>query len=63
VGVPAGASVYPKEVAKIPRSWAEQRFSDLRYWNDDLPKGGHFASMEVPDSLAEEIRTFFRPLR
>jgi pimeloyl-ACP methyl ester carboxylesterase len=63
VAVPAGASVYPKEVAKIPRAWAQQRFSDLRYWNDDLPKGGHFASMEVPESLGVELRTFFGPLR
>jgi pimeloyl-ACP methyl ester carboxylesterase len=28
-----------------------------------MPKGGHFAAMEQPDALADEIRAFFRPLR
>jgi pimeloyl-ACP methyl ester carboxylesterase len=63
VAAPAGASIYPKEIAKIPRSWAERRFRDLRYWNDELTKGGHFASMEVPESLAAELRAFFRLVR
>jgi pimeloyl-ACP methyl ester carboxylesterase len=28
-----------------------------------MPRGGHFAAMEQPQALAEEIRAFFRPLR
>jgi hypothetical protein len=28
-----------------------------------MPRGGHFAAMEQPDALAEEVRAFFRPLR
>jgi pimeloyl-ACP methyl ester carboxylesterase len=28
-----------------------------------MPRGGHFAAMEEPELLAEEIRAFFRPLR
>ncbi|MGQ0467479.1 MAG: epoxide hydrolase family protein [Sporichthyaceae bacterium] len=61
--VPAGVSLFPKEIAPLPRSWIEQRFRDLRYWNDDLDRGGHFASLEVPEVFVEELRTFFRLVR
>jgi pimeloyl-ACP methyl ester carboxylesterase len=63
VSVPTGASIFPKEIAKIPRSWAQARFTDLRYWNDDLPRGGHFASLEVPELYVAELRKFFRLVR
>jgi epoxide hydrolase len=60
VGVPMGASIFPKEIAKTPRSWLERRFTDIRYFNTDLAKGGHFASLEVPDLFVEELRACFR---
>jgi pimeloyl-ACP methyl ester carboxylesterase len=41
---------------------AERVFADIRRWTV-MAKGGHFAAMEQPDALAEEIRAFFRPLR
>ena len=41
--------------------WAERAF-DIRRWTR-MPRGGHFAALEAPDLLAEEIRAFFRPLR
>jgi pimeloyl-ACP methyl ester carboxylesterase len=63
VSVPTGASIFPKEIAKIPRSWAQARFRDLRYWNTDLTQGGHFASLEVPETYADELRKFFRLVR
>jgi pimeloyl-ACP methyl ester carboxylesterase len=44
-----------------PRSWAERAFNVV-HWTE-LPKGGHFAAMEQPELLAEDIREFFRPLR
>jgi pimeloyl-ACP methyl ester carboxylesterase len=40
----------------------EQRFTDLRYWNE-LDRGGHFAALEQPDLFVEELRTFFRLVR
>jgi len=61
VAVPAGAALFPKEIVQPPRSYAE-RFLDLRRWSPQ-PRGGHFAAMEQPHLLAEEIRAFFRPLR
>lgn len=63
VPVPTGVSLFPREIAPLPRAWAEQRFTDIRYWRDDLERGGHFASLEVPEVFVEELRTFFRLVR
>ena len=62
VNVPAGCSLFPKEIIQIPRSWAEGRFTDLRYWNQ-VPKGGHFAAFEQPELFVDELRNFFRLVR
>ncbi|HYO69848.1 MAG TPA: epoxide hydrolase [Archangium sp.] len=61
VDVPTGVSIMPRDVVQMPRSWAEQYY-DLRSWNV-LPAGGHFAHMEQPERLVQDIRDFFRPLR
>lgn len=61
VSVPTGIVRLPRELPMPPRSWAERAF-DIRHWTE-LPRGGHFAAMECPFELAEDIRTFFRPLR
>lgn len=58
---PLGMSLFPKELPTPPRSWVERVF-DVRRWTS-MPKGGHFAALEQPELLAEEIRAFFRPLR
>ncbi|MDB1089556.1 epoxide hydrolase [Streptomyces sp. ACA25] len=61
VEVPVGCSVFPKD-AWLPRAWAAERFTDLRYWKD-LDSGGHFAALERPEVLAAELRVFSRMLR
>ncbi|WP_118183341.1 epoxide hydrolase family protein [Paraburkholderia phosphatilytica] len=58
---PVGFARFPKEIHRPPRSWLERVF-DVTQFND-MPRGGHFAAMEQPALLAEEIRRFFRPLR
>jgi len=58
---PCGIVHLPKELPMPPRSWAERAFN-IVHWTS-LPRGGHFAAWEQPDLLAEDIRTFFRPLR
>jgi pimeloyl-ACP methyl ester carboxylesterase len=58
---PLGVALFPHEIAMPPRSWAERCF-DVRRWTE-MPAGGHFAALEQPQLLAEEIRAFFRPLR
>lgn len=43
------------------REWAERLFNVQRW--TQMPRGGHLAALEEPAALAEDIRTFFRPLR
>ena len=62
IGVPAGCSVFPGEVYRASRRWMEQRFSDLRYWNE-LGRGGHFAAFEQPELFVTELRSCFRMMR
>ena len=62
VPVPAGASIFPKEIYRPSRRWAEPQFRDLRYWNE-LDKGGHFAAMEQPTTFVDELRAAFRVFR
>jgi pimeloyl-ACP methyl ester carboxylesterase len=62
ITVPAGCSIFPKEILRPSRRWVEQRFRDLRYWNE-LDRGGHFAAFEQPAIFVEEVRRFFRDLR
>ena len=61
IEVPMGYAEFPKEILRPPRSLAERTY-DVRRWRR-MPKGGHFAAMEQPESLAAELRAFFRPLR
>jgi len=61
VEAPTGIAVFLKEVILLPRRWAE-RYYNLKRWTI-MPSGGHFASMEEPQRLVEDIRAFFRPLR
>ena len=62
VEVPTGVTLFPKELWRLPRSWIERRYTDLRYWSEPAT-GGHFASLEQPEVFVDELRTFFRPLR
>jgi epoxide hydrolase len=62
VAVPTGVSLFPHEIFRTPRPWAERRFTDLRYWKE-LDRGGHFASLEQPEVFVRELREFFRTLR
>jgi pimeloyl-ACP methyl ester carboxylesterase len=59
--VPAGFALFPKDLSDPPREWAE-RFFDIKRWTE-MPRGGHFAALEEPELLVNEIREFFRPLR
>lgn len=58
VTAPVGHSVYPAEIIHTPRTWAERVF-DIRYWNE-MPRGGHFPALEVPEDFVREIRACFR---
>jgi pimeloyl-ACP methyl ester carboxylesterase len=62
IGVPVGCSVFPKEIFRASRRWAEKGYPDLRYWGEP-PRGGHFAAFEQPDLFVQEVRAAFRAFR
>lgn len=59
--VPAAFALFPKDINPAPRELAE-RFFNVKRWTR-MPQGGHFAAMEEPELLAEDIRARFRPFR
>jgi pimeloyl-ACP methyl ester carboxylesterase len=59
--VPAAFALFPKDISQPPREWAE-RFFNLQRWTA-MPRGGHFAAMEEPELLTEDIRIWFRAFR
>jgi len=61
VKVPVGHAHFPAEIITCPRRWAEAKFNITRW--TDMPRGGHFPAMEVPDLFTDEIRAFFRAYR
>ena len=58
---PAAFAMFPKDLTSPPREWAE-RFFSVQRWTE-FPRGGHFAALEQPEALVEDLRAFFRPLR
>jgi len=62
VDVPMGYAEFPAEILHPPRSLAQRMYTNIQRWTR-MPKGGHFAALEQPEALAQEIREFFRPLR
>jgi pimeloyl-ACP methyl ester carboxylesterase len=62
VHVPTACSIFPKEILRTSRRWAEKRFTHLVHWNE-LAKGGHFAAFEQPETFVEEVRAGFRHAR
>ena len=59
--VPAAVALFPKDITPAPREWAERTFNVQRW--TQMSSGGHFAALEEPELLVEDIRAFFRPLR
>jgi pimeloyl-ACP methyl ester carboxylesterase len=62
VRAPMAVSAFPEELNQAPKSWAERAYPKLFHYNR-LPKGGHFAAFEQPESLVDELRTAFRQFR
>jgi pimeloyl-ACP methyl ester carboxylesterase len=62
LSVPAAVTVFPEEYVQAPRSWTEQAYHNLIYFNQ-AARGGHFAAWEQPQLFAEELRAAFRTLR
>ena len=62
VEIPIAVSAYPDELYPCPKSWAERVYPRLIHYNR-LPKGGHFAAWEQPESFTQELRAGFRSIR
>jgi len=62
VSIPAAVTVFPGENYQAPRSWTEQAYHKLIYFNE-VENGGHFAAWEQPQLLSQEVRAGFRSLR
>ena len=58
---PAGIAIFPGEMSKPPRHWVE-RLYNVQHWTE-MPRGGHFAALEEPELLVDDIRRFFRKVR
>jgi pimeloyl-ACP methyl ester carboxylesterase len=61
VDVPTACAIFPREIYRPPRAWAERQYRVERW--TEFGHGGHFAAMEQPAELVDDIRAFFRPLR
>ena len=62
ISVPMGYCEFPTEIVRPPRSLAAKTYTNIQRWSV-MPRGGHFAALEQPQALVEEIRAFYRPLR
>jgi pimeloyl-ACP methyl ester carboxylesterase len=62
VSMPVGFTTFPGEIWRSPRSWVEQSYPNLTYFNE-VDRGGHFAAWEEPQLFTEEMRAAFRPIR
>ncbi|MAY55349.1 MAG: hypothetical protein CMQ46_09435 [Gammaproteobacteria bacterium] len=60
VEVPTAGAIFPKEIYLTPRRWAEEQYNIVSWTL--MPRGGHFAAMEEPELLLDDIRAFFRSL-
>jgi len=62
VSLPVAYTTFPGEIVATPRSWVEQAYPTLIYFNR-VDKGGHFAAWEEPELFSTEVRAAFRSLR
>lgn len=62
VEVPTAVSIFPKEIFRPSRRWAERRYVNIVHW-EELDRGGHFAAFEQPALFVEQVRNAFRGLR
>ena len=62
VSIPVAVSTFPREIYPVPRSWAEEAYPNLIYFNQ-VRRGNHFAAWQEPQLFSEEVRAGFRSLR
>jgi pimeloyl-ACP methyl ester carboxylesterase len=60
IAAPVGVAMFPKELARCPREWVPPSINVVRW--TEMPRGGHFAALEQPALLLDDVRAFFRTL-
>ena len=58
---PTAASRFPKELYVLPKAWTAACYN-LKQWREHK-RGGHFAALEQPDALVQDMLDFYRTLR
>ena len=62
VSLPVGFTTFPGEIWRTPRSWVENSYPNVVYFNE-ADKGGHFAAWEEPELFSAEVRAAFKSVR
>jgi pimeloyl-ACP methyl ester carboxylesterase len=62
VSLPVGFTTFPGEIWRTPRSWVENSYPNVTYFNE-VDRGGHFAAWEEPELFAAEMRAAFSSFR
>ncbi|MDX1504197.1 MAG: epoxide hydrolase, partial [Spongiibacter sp.] len=62
ISLPTGISVFPREIFRPARAWAERKYHNIIHWGKPA-KGGHFAAFEQPEIFVDELRQCFANLR
>lgn len=62
LALPVAVTVFPRDVPRLPRSWIEDKYTNLIHYGE-AALGGHFAALEQPGILVDEIRHGLRSLR
>ena len=62
LGLPVAVTVFPRDIPLLPRSWIEDTYTHLIHYGE-AERGGHFAALEQPEIMIDEIRTGLRSLR
>jgi pimeloyl-ACP methyl ester carboxylesterase len=62
VDLPVACSIFPREIIRPARTWAERKYSNLIHWGEPA-RGGHFAAFEQPELFVVELRTAFAMVR
>ncbi|WP_448238408.1 MULTISPECIES: hypothetical protein [Microbacterium] len=62
LSLPVAVTVFPRDIPLLPRTWIEDAYSSLIHYGE-AEAGGHFAALEQPQILVDEIRTGLRSVR
>jgi pimeloyl-ACP methyl ester carboxylesterase len=60
---PMGYALFPKEINVPPRAWVERASGGTLFHWTEMPRGGHFAALEQPQLLVDDVRLFFRKVK